>query len=114
MNLLGKLIAGIAGIGLSVYFIKPEVVYDGQIGTILLVGSILGLLLFFVKPVLNLITFPLRVITLNIFSLVIIGFLIWLLTIFFPEEKFDIINFYGIIKTTLIVWISELLLASDI
>jgi len=114
MNLLGKILAGIAGIGLSAYFFKSEIVYDGQIGTIILVGLVLGLLLFFVKPILNLITFPLRIITLNIFSLVIIGFLVWLLTVFFPEERFDIINLYGIIKTTLIVWISELLFASDI
>ncbi|MFA6251889.1 MAG: phage holin family protein [Candidatus Paceibacterota bacterium] len=114
MNLLGKIIAGIVGIGLSAYFLKPEVVYDGRIETIILVGLILGLLLFFAKPILNIVTFPLRVITLNIFSLVVIGFLVWLLTVFFPEEKFDIINLYGFIKTTLIVWISELLFASDI
>lgn len=114
MNLLSKIIASIAGIGISAYFLKPEVVYDGQIETILLVGLILGLLLFFIKPILNLVTLPLRVITLNIFSLVIVGFLIWLITIFFPEEKFQIINFYGLIKTTLIVWISELLFSFDI
>ncbi|MCK9393355.1 MAG: phage holin family protein [Candidatus Paceibacterota bacterium] len=114
MNLLGKIIAGIVGIALSVYFVKAEVFYDGQIETILLVGAILGLLLFFVKPILSFITFPLRVITLNIFSLVIVGLLVWLLDAIFPEEKFQIINFYGFIKTTLIVWISELLLASDL
>lgn len=114
MNLLGKIIAGIAGIGLSVYFFKPEVIYDGQIETILLVGTILGLLLFFVKPILSFITFPLRVITLNVFSLVIVGLLVWLLDTFLPAEKFQIINFYGLVKTTLIVWVSELLLASDL
>jgi putative membrane protein len=112
MNLLGKIIAGIIGIGLSDYFIQG-VVSDGRLETILLIGLVLGLLLFFIKPILNLITLPLRVITLNLFSFIIIAFLIWLTTIIF-QGKLSFTNTSSLLWTTLIVWISELLFASDI
>lgn len=112
MNLLGKIIASTIGIGLSDYFIQG-VVSDGRLETILLIGLVLGLLLFFIKPILNLITLPLKIITLNLFSFFIVAFLIWLTTIIF-QGKLVITDTPSLIWTTLIVWFSELLFASDI
>lgn len=110
MNLLGKIIASVIGLGLSDYFIQGV---DGRIETIFIAGIVLGVLLFFVKPILNLITFPLKIITFNLFSLVIIGFLIWLTTQIMGNGL--VINGYlPLVLTTLIIWISELLFASDI
>ncbi|WP_412732387.1 phage holin family protein [Minisyncoccus archaeiphilus] len=112
MKLLGKIIASIIGLGLSDYFISG-VVSDGRLETVLLAGLILGVLLFFIKPILNIITLPLRILTFNIFSLIIIGSLIWLTTIIL-HNNIHITDFYSLALTTIIVWVSELLISLDI
>ncbi len=43
---------------------------------------LLGLLNFFIKPIIGLITLPLNVITLGLFGLVINGFLLWFVATF--------------------------------
>jgi len=49
-NLIGKLLSGIVGIGISAYLLDG-VTFDGSFQTILLVGAVMGLLMFFVKPI---------------------------------------------------------------
>jgi len=51
----------------------------------LVLGIILGLINFFVKPIIKAITLPLRMLTLGAFSLAINMFLIWLLDKMFEE-----------------------------
>ena len=70
-SFLSKIISGIVGTALSLYFIK-EITYDNSINTIIIVGVVIGLLMMIIRPILNVITFPLRIITLNLFSFVII------------------------------------------
>lgn len=67
-----------------------------------LLGIILGLLNFFVKPILNVITLPLRVITLGLFGLLINGALIWVIDVMFQE--FSAPFLYPLLWTSLIVW----------
>ncbi|MFA5714612.1 MAG: phage holin family protein [Candidatus Paceibacterota bacterium] len=106
-NLIEKLISGIVGIGISIYVLEG-VTYDGSFKTILLVGAVIGLLMYFVKPILDLITFPLRIITLNLFSIVIMMFLVWLLDALFPADMFEIsVGISNLFFTTLIVWGTE-------
>ncbi len=105
-GLIEKIIAGIIGIGISLYFLS-EVTSDGQIQTILLVGAATGLLMFFVRPILSLVTLPLRIITLNLFSIVIMMFLVWIIDALFPSYQFEILGLNGILFTTLILWGTE-------
>ena len=106
-SLVAKLLSGIIGIGIAAYFLKPGVTYDGNFQTILLVGLVVGLLLFFVRPILSLITLPLRIITLNLFSIVIMMFLIWVVDCLFPSDMFEIFGINNLFFTTLIVWGTE-------
>ncbi len=103
-SLIAKLLSGIIGIGLAAYFLKPGVTYDGNFKTILLVGLTIGLLMFFVKPILSLITLPLRIITFNLFSIVIMMFLVWIVDALFPADMFEIFGINYIFFTTLIIW----------
>jgi len=103
-SLIAKLLSGIIGIGLAAYFLKPGVTYDGNFKTILLVGLVIGLLMFFVKPILSLITLPLRIITFNLFSIVIMMFLVWIVDALFPADMFEIFGINYIFFTTLIIW----------
>lgn len=106
-RLILQIIAGISGIFLATKFV-PGVEFIGQIQYLLLAGFSLGLINFFIKPVLKLITLPLRILTFGLFTLLINMGMIWMVDVFFPEL---IIN--GIIPlfwTTVIIWVLSLFL----
>jgi putative membrane protein len=89
----------------SVYF-GIKFTQDWQI--LILIGIVLGLINFFIKPILNLITLPLRILTLGLFSLVINMAIIFFLDIIFIELEISGIS--SLFFTTLIVGILNLLL----
>jgi len=105
-TLIEKIIAGVIGIGASVYILSG-VTYNGEIKTILLVGIVMGLLMFFIRPILSLVTLPLRIITLNLFSIVIMIFLVWIVDALFPTHQFEISGLNNLFFTTLIIWGTE-------
>ena len=115
-RLLWYLIAGILAIFLAARFIPGvnlEVIpgqsiyfgieFDQQWKLLLLVGGILGLINFFIKPILDKITIPLKILTLGLFSLILNMALIWLLEILFQE--FEISGIIPLFFTTIIVWL---------
>jgi putative membrane protein len=102
-SLLGQIIGGIAGIALASYLVQG-VYYDGNFITLCLVGLILGILNFFIKPALEIITFPLRLLTLNLFSLVIMMGLVWVADIIFAPSYFEITGISALFWTSLTVW----------
>ena len=90
-KLLFQIIAGILGIWLAQRFV-PGVEFLGPIKTLLLVGLILGLINFFIKPISKVITLPLRLLTFGLFSFVVnIAIIvinmatIWIVDVIFPE-----------------------------
>lgn len=114
-SLILQIIAGILGIFLATKFV-PGVsleVIPGQSSLfgidftaswqiLLLAGSVLGLINFFIKPVLKMITLPLRILTFGLFSLVINMLMVWLVDIIFPE--LIIPGIIPLFWTSLIVW----------
>lgn len=96
------IIIAVFGVFLAIHFIT-EVEYSGPIETIFLSGAILGFANCFIKPVLKLISLPLRIITLGIFTLIINIFLVWVvIDILSPIE---IKGLMPLIYTTFIIWI---------
>jgi|SRR3989344_2930209 len=67
-----------------------------------LLGIIIGLLNFFIKPILDLITLPLRIITLGLFGFLINIALIWVVDVMFKEFSVPLI--WPLLYTTLIVF----------
>ena len=106
IRLITKLLVGIIGTWIAVTFI-PGITVNGDISTIIYVGVVLGLLLFFLKPILSAITLPLRIVTLNLFTIVIIMGLIWIVDIFVPIGQFEVVGIYNLLLYALIVWILE-------
>jgi putative membrane protein len=96
-KLLSQVIAAVGGLWLAVLFVpgvKVVVFSDSnffgipltsQWQIILLLGIVLGLLNFFVRPVIRAITLPLRMLTLGLFSIVINMAMIWILDFIFKE-----------------------------
>jgi len=107
-ELIFQIVVGILSLWLVIGFVDG-VEFNGNNQTIILIGGILGLLNFFLKPILNLVTLPLRILTLGLFGLIINMGIIWILDVFFEE-----LDFYGIwplFLTTLIIWTLSFLLS---
>jgi len=100
-KLFFQIIAGILGLFIAVKII-PGIEFTGPIQTILITGTALGLVNFFVKPVIKLITFPIRILTFGLFSLVINMVLIWLAVDIF--SSIEIMGLISLFWTTIIIW----------
>ena len=100
-NILSQIVSGILGLFIASQFVDG-VTFIGTWKILLLAGFLLGLVNFFVKPILKTITLPLRMLTLGLFGLVINMGLIWLVDIFFTE--LIIVGLLPLLWTTLIIW----------
>lgn len=119
-KLLSQIIAAAAGLWLATMFVPgvtvnayPESNFFGialtaQWQIFLFLGLVLGLLNYFVKPLLKTLSLPLEIITLGFFSLVINMGLIWILDLIFDELQTPWL--YPLLYTTLIIWGINLIL----
>ena len=101
-SLLIQIVIGIAAVWLADEFIEKVELAEG-IQNLLIVGSMLGLINFFVRPILNLIAFPLRLLTLGVFGILINILLIWAVDILMVD-KLDIIGIIPLFQVTILVW----------
>jgi len=90
--------------GKSVYF---GIELEKEWQALILVGTTLGLINFFIKPILNVITFPLKIITLGLSSFLLNMLIIFLLDVIFKE--LEIGSFFALLLTTVLVLISSLI-----
>ena len=100
-TLLLHILAGIGGLWIAIRFI-PNVEFTGSPQLLLIAGLVLGILNATIKPLLNLITLPIRILTLGLSTLFINLLLVWALDLLFPE--LELIGFLPLLQTTLIVW----------
>jgi putative membrane protein len=101
-KLIFHFLGGIAGFWLAVRFV-PGVDFNGEIKYLIIAGVFLGLINFFIKPIIKIAFLPLRILTFGFFGLIINILIIWLIDLAFPE-----ITITGIIPlfwTTLVVWL---------
>jgi len=114
-RLISQIIASSLGIFLAVHFVSGvslEII-PGQSEIFgisitetwqifLVIGLILGLLNLLVKPILNLVTLPLKILTLGLFGLIINMAIIWAIDIMFLELTIN--GLAPLFWTTMIVW----------
>jgi putative membrane protein len=106
---LWQIIIGILGLYLAILLIPGVAISGGEeltqqgVKTLFLAGAVLGLINFFIKPIVKLITFPLRLLTFGLFGLVINMAMVWIVDIIFPELV--IANLSAIFWTSLIIWL---------
>ena len=101
MKIISNIIAGISGFWLADKFITG-VDFSNDWETLLLAGLTLGLANFFVKPILKIITVPIRFLTFGLFGLLINVGMVWAVDFIFPE--FTIQGIIPLLWTTLIIW----------
>lgn len=75
--------------------IFPGVTVNGGLITLLIAGFSLTILDTIVKPILNVISFPINLLTLGLFSIVTNAIILYLLTVFVPDVIIKTFTFSG-------------------
>lgn len=105
MGLLRSLLLSIIANGLALYlvaYLLPEdFVIAGGIKAYAVLGIAIGFLNTIIKPLLKLVTFPLMILTLGLFSIVINMLILWLLEYLFASGSI-MLSIEGGLKTLLI------------
>jgi len=79
--MIKKIILGVVLNAVALYaatYFLPDIAYTGGITFFLIGGFIIGLLNVFVKPLMKILSFPLMLMTVGLFSLVINAIIFWL------------------------------------
>ncbi len=112
-SLFGCLLAAVMGLTLAVLLV-PGVQIPGAlyqiIKIIVVAGIILGLLNLIIAPLLRIIAFPLRWLTLGLFGLIIEMAFVEIIDIIFTPE-ITIKGFWPLFWTGLLVWVATSILA---
>ncbi len=101
-KLLFHIISGSLGIFIAAKVV-PGVQFYGNYLSLIIIGVALGIINFFIKPALKALSFPIKILTLGLSSLIINMAIIWLIEIIFPREL-EITGLIPLFWTTLIVW----------
>ena len=91
----------IAALYISIYLFSG-IIISGGFWSIFTAAVLLTIGFRLLRPVINLITLPLNVITFGLFQLLVIAFIVFLITLIYPQMKitefqFSGVEFYGII-----------------
>jgi putative membrane protein len=113
-KLLSQIISAALGLWLATLFVPGVVIkaypdsnffgiaLSTQWEIILVLGIALGLLNYFLRPILKTLALPLEVITLGLFTIVINMVLLWFLDLIFDELYIPL--YLPLLYTTLIIW----------
>jgi len=105
MYLLLRLIINAAALLLVAYLVPGFEV--GGIYAALIVAVILGILNAIIRPLLIVLTLPINIITLGLFTFIINALILWFVSTF--VKGFDITGFIPALAGTLILWFVSLL-----
>ena len=101
------------GLWLATYWVRG--IYIDSPVTLLMAGALLGVLNAFVRPIAVILTFPITIITLGLFLLVVNAGMLGLVALFLPG--FHITGFWPALWSALIVsvtgWIGSALIGSN-
>lgn len=107
-KLIVQLLAAIVTLRLAHLYL-PGAYFEGEPEVLILAGSLLGLLNFFVKPVLKFITLPLRILTLGLFSFIINIVIVYFVDLAFYELVFE--GFWPLANFIVLLWVVNLVLS---
>lgn len=78
MRIIVQILTNALAIALAAKIV-PGIIFTGDLFTLVIAGLVLGLINFFVKPILKIISIPLIVVTLGLFTLIINMAMLWAL-----------------------------------
>ncbi len=77
-NLIIRLFVNAVALSAAVWLIPGIKLLDGDIVTLILVAAVFGLVNAFIRPILKLLTCPLQILTLGLFTFVLNALMLWL------------------------------------
>ncbi len=83
MHTILRYLGTVAAVFLTVYFV-PGIVVTGGWTTILLVALVWSVITMVIRPVLQILTLPVTIITIGLFSFVLNALLFWAMTLIVP------------------------------
>lgn len=92
------LLRNIALYSLSLFLLQygfSGVTITGDIGTYLIAAILLTILYYTLRPILQLLTFPLNMATLGLFSIIINTFILYILTVLLPNISIEPFTYHG-------------------
>jgi len=105
---LFQVLAGMLGTFLATQII-PGVTFLGPRKIFLFIGLAFGIINYFIKPVLNFILFPIRLLTFGLIGLVIDIGIVWFVSFFLFPDYLKISNIAALIGSTIIIWLTSFL-----
>lgn len=89
------------------YLLIPNVIIQGDFKEVIkitvIAGLVLGLINYFLKPIINIIALPIRLLTFGLFGLIINMIIVWIIDILFPQ--LIILGIVPLFLTSLLVWV---------
>jgi len=91
-SLLAHIIVGILGIWLATGL--PGVTFYGDLSQLALAGFVLGVINFAVKPILDILTFPLKIVTFGLFSIFLNMVIVWSIDVLVLGKIFTLLQLF--------------------
>lgn len=108
-KLIAQILASIIALRLAQLYMSG-IQFKGNVEILIFAGAVLGLLNFFVKPILKAITLPLRILTLGFFSFIINIVIVYFVYLAFYELVFE--GFWPMAWFIVLLWFLNLILYS--
>ena len=83
--------------------------FSGNLKEYAVAGVVLGLLNMIVKPILKVVSLPLIILTLGLFTFVINALLLWAVDYIF--DFVTIVDIYALVWATIVIWLVNLLVS---
>jgi putative membrane protein len=104
-KLVYHILAGTLGIWLATGI--PGVTFTGPLQSLALAGLVLGVINYAVKPILDFLTFPLKILTFGIFSIFLNMAIVWLVDVLILDKIFTL---WPLFLATLIISVLNIIL----
>ena len=107
MKILVQIVANGIGLWVARELLAPNFQLAGGFATIALAAIVLGIIQAFARPILKIFSFPLILVTLGLFNIVISMALLWLLDFALPQ--LSISGVWTYVWTVALLWLANLL-----
>lgn len=100
MHAILRYLGTVAAVALTIKFV-PGIIVDGGWPTIFLIALVWSIIVTVIKPVLSILTLPITILTLGLFSFVLNALLFWAMTLVVPG--FSISGFFSALLGALVL-----------
>ena len=87
----------------------PGFIFSGGLKEYAIAGIVLGLLNMIVRPILKMVSLPIIILTLGLFTFVINALLLW--TVDYIFDFITVTNIYALVWATIVIWVVNMIVS---